>query len=89
VGVLQGSILGPWLFSIYVNDLPSVISSSDINMYADDTELHFSNKELSVVEKTLQADINNVSTWLVVNRLKLSVSKSLCMFIGSRRTVDV
>jgi len=46
-------------------------------MYADDTEL-------SVVEKTLQADVNNVSTWFVVNRLKLNVSKSLCMLIGSR-----
>jgi len=52
-------------------------------MYADDIELHFSNKELSVVEKTLQADVNNVSTWLVVNILKLSVSKLLCTLIGS------
>jgi len=50
--------------SIYVNDLPNVISSSDINMHADDTELYFNNKDLSVVEKT---DVNNVSTWLVVS----------------------
>ena len=87
VGVPQGSILGPLLFSIYVNDLPSVISLSDINnnMYADDTELHFSHGDLSVVEKTLQADVENVSTWLVVNRFKLNVIKSLCMLIGSRQ----
>ena len=83
VGVPQGSILGPLLFSIYVNDLPSVISLSDINMYADDMELHFSHGDLFVVEKTLQADVENVSTWLVVNRLKLNVIKSLCMLIGS------
>jgi len=54
-------------------------------MHADDTELHFSSRDLSVVEKTLQDDVNNVSTWLVVNRLKLNVSKSLCMLIGSRQ----
>ena len=38
------------MFSIYVNDLPNAISLSDINMYADDTELHFSNSDLSAVE---------------------------------------
>ena len=54
-------------------------------MYADDTELHFSHGDLSVVEKTLQADVENVSTWLVVNRLKLNMIKSLCMLIGSRQ----
>ena len=73
VGVPQGSILGPLLFSIGVNDLPSVISLSDINMYADDTELHFSHSDLSVVENTLQADVENVSTWQIVNRLRLNV----------------
>jgi len=42
VEVPQGSILGPlFFFSIYVNDLPNVISSYDINKYADDTGLHF------------------------------------------------
>ena len=49
-------------------------------MYADDTELHFSHGDLSV-----QADVENVSTWLVVNRFKLNVIKSLCMLIGSRQ----
>jgi len=51
MGVPKGSILGLLLFSIYLNDFPSVISSSDINMYADDTKLHFSNSDLSVIEK--------------------------------------
>ena len=52
-------------------------------MYADDTELHYSDSDLSVVENALQTDADNVSKWLVVNRLKLNVSKSLCMLIGS------
>ena len=52
-------------------------------MYADDEELHFSHRDLSVVENTLHVDVENVSTWMVINRLKLNLTKSLCMHMGS------
>ena len=83
VGVPQGSILGPLLFSIYVNDLPNANISSDINMFADDTDFHYCHSNLSTVECALQTDLKNISVWLMVNRLKLNVSKSHCMLIGS------
>ena len=88
VGVPQGSILGPLLFSIYVNDLPNAISSSDVNMFADDTEIHFSHGDLLTVEQTLQTDLQSVSAWLVTNKLKLNIVKSLCMLIGSRQRIS-
>ena len=53
-------------------------------MYADDTELYFYQSDLSVVKGTLQAHVENVSKWLIVNRLRLNVIKSLCMLIGSQ-----
>ena len=56
-----------------------LLQFSDINMYADDTELHFSHSDLSVVEKTLQAEVENIFTWLVVNRLRLSVYLNHCV----------
>ena len=83
IGVPQGSILGPLLFSIYVNDLPNSISSCDINMYADDTELHYSNSQLERVEEVLQGELVKVSDWLTVNGFKLNIGKSVCMLIGT------
>jgi len=65
---------------MHVNDLPQIISQSDINMFADDTEFLFSHSNLSTC--TLQIDIWNVSIW---NKLKLNVVKSLCMLIGSHQ----
>ena len=88
VGVPQGSILGLLLFLIYVNDLPNTISLSDVNMFADDMEIHFSHGNLSTVEQTLQANLQNVSGWLVTNRLKLNIVKSLCMLISSYQRIS-
>jgi len=48
-------------------------------MHSDDTELHFSHSDLSVVKGTLQADVENVSQWLIVNNMRLNVIKSLCI----------
>ena len=57
-------------------------------MFADDTELHFCHSDLSTVEQTLQADIQNVSVWLVAKKLKLNIIKSLCMLIGSHQRIS-
>ena len=79
----QGSILGPLLFNI--NDLPNAVTTCELNLYADDMELHCSDVDLSCVECNLQQDLLSVNSWLCVNRLTLSIKKSNVMLIGSHQ----
>ena len=87
-GVPQGSILGPLLFSVYVNDLLTVTQDCQLNMYADDMEIHCSNADLSVAQHCLQSDLDSVQLWLRANLLSLNVRKSHAMLIGSRQKLQ-
>ena len=84
-GVPQGSILGPLLFSIYMNDLPSVVHGCHLNMYADDMELHCSSGDLFSAQRCLQCDLDSIEFWLSTNQLSLNVGKSHVMLIGSQQ----
>lgn len=73
-GVPQGSHLGPLLFVFYLNDLPAIIRSSDILMYADDVKLFRSYGALE--DSTyIQDDLNRLSEWCLTNRMSLNLSK--------------
>ena len=72
-GVPQGSILGPLLFIVYINNLPSVVQSCDIQLYADGTLLFFSSNSTVEIETYLSEDLNSIISWFENNFLFLNL----------------
>ena len=87
IGVPQGSVLGPILFLLYVNDLSHEIKHSACNFYADDSMLYYSDCDHEVVNEKLQNDLQHVIKWLDKNRLCLNSKKSGVMSIKSGRNL--
>ena len=87
-GVPQGSVLGPLLFTLYINDICDIVSKCSMLLYADDCVLYTSHRKLEVVEQVLQSDTNKLSEWCNDNLLKVNVKKTKCMLVSTRQKLS-
>ena len=87
-GVPQGSILGPLLFLIYVNDMPQAVDS-ELYLYAGDSCLMYQHKDLKVINEKLCDDFSKLCDWFVDNKLSIHFGedKTKCILFASKNKV--
>ena len=85
-GVPQGSVLGPLLFLLYINDFSKSAPDLDFHLFADDSNLFCSHKSLQCLEAKVNVELNNVNNWLCVNKLSLNI---LLFFILLKKRFNI
>jgi len=89
IGVPQGSVLGPLLFLLYINDLSRSSDILNCVHFADDTTLFLSNENVNSLAHLANIELLNVDTWLRANRLSLNVAKTSYMLITDAKVGEV
>lgn len=85
--VPQGSTLGPLLFLLYVNDMPAAVKCKFL-LYADDSALFITDKDISEIEEARSLELVSVSDWLMENKLSLHIGKTESILFASKRRLQ-
>lgn len=89
VGVPQGSILGPLLFVIYINDMSNIFQYCKYHFFADDTIIYIDEDDHRELVNKINYDLELVSKWLEKNKLKLNIIKTKSMLITNQQNLNI
>ena len=88
MGVPQGSILSPTLFSLKINKISSCLRPNiNCSLYVDDFSIYYSSADMTVIENQLQHSLNNLQKWCNENGFRFSRSKTVCMHFCHKRNI--
>lgn len=85
-GVPQGSLLGPKLFILYINDICKVSDILKLVVFADDTNILYSGNELQQLSEGAKKEMVKLKPWFDTNKLLLNLKKTNSMVFGNRKT---
>ena len=92
-GVPQGSILGPLLFILYINDIVNTTSLLELILFADDTTLLFSHQDIASQNDIINNELQEICNWFQANKLSVNASKTNYMVLGThhstRKFIDI
>ena len=89
IGVPQGSVLGPLLFLVYVNDIKLRINNTETRLFADDTNLFIFHKDLQILQQLATSALSELTKWFSNNKLTINFTKTCFSVFSNKNTVNI